>query len=306
MDEIGLGAFDFLGIIGKGTYGTVYKAFDKRENRLVAIKKIKNICDENAGISKSILREMTILQKIKHENIISLMYSFYARDIDDIFKGQYIETYCLYMVFEYCNVDLLHFVQRNILTYKDIKYIVFEILLAISYMHSNNFIHRDIKPENIFINSDGKVKLGDLGMSVEMSRCMTPTVATLWYRSPENLANSVNYDQKIDMWSVGCLFVELITGKPIFPGKNCQSQIQLINLTLGDKEKIPKECEQRYNMFPYFEENALATLVEEHATRDLIARMLVYDPMYRISAKEALKHQCFSDLVEAKLRLCFD
>lgn len=303
MDALSINNFVFLGVIGKGTYGTVYKAISKKENELVAIKKIKNLCDENVGVSKSILRELTILKKIKHENVINLKHVFYGKDIEDKLKGYDLEESCLYMVFEYCIIDLLNFAQKNMLTLKEIKYIIFELLLGVNYLHSNNYIHRDIKPENIFITSNGKVKLGDLGMSIEKSNCMTPTVATLWYRSPENLLHSLNYNYKIDMWSVGCLFVELISGKPLFPGKDSHSQFQLINLTLGDKTNISKEDEHRYNMFPFFEDNVLKNLIQEDVTRELISRMLIYDPAYRISAKEALKHQCFYDLSEVNLTL---
>ncbi|SCO93683.1 CDK-related protein kinase 6, putative [Plasmodium malariae] len=301
MNTRDISSFNFLCVIGKGTYGIVYKALDKKDNNFVAIKKIINLCDDNYGISKSILRELTILQKIKHKNIIGLKSIFYGKDIEEKLKGENLENSCLYLVFEYCNIDLLNFTKKYNLNFKEIKYIIFELLLAICYLHSNNYLHRDIKPENIFINSNGEIKLGDLGLSVEKSDNMTPTVVTLWYRSPEILLQSKNYDQKVDVWSIGCLFVELILGRPLFPGKNDQSQLELIYLTLGDKNKLTTEDAERHNMFPYFETNILKSAIPEQATADLISKMLIYDPRYRISSKEALKHNCFNDIEETNL-----
>ncbi|CRG95081.1 protein kinase 6, putative [Plasmodium gallinaceum] len=277
--------FDFLCIIGKGTYGIVYKALDKKENNFVAIKKIKNLCDENYGIN--------------------LKYVFYGKDIEEKLKGENLENSCLYLTFEYCDIDLLNFTKKYNLNIKEIKYIIFELLLAISYLHSNNYIHRDIKPENIFINSNGRIKLGDLGMSVEKSNHMTPTVVTLWYRAPEILLKSKSYDQKVDIWSLGCLFMELITGRPLFPGKNDYSQLELIYLTLGDKNKISAEDVDRFNMFPYFEKNIIKNTIPEESIVDLISKMLIYDPNYRISSKEAIKHSCFSDIEKIKFSCNF-
>ncbi|SBT40613.1 1-deoxy-D-xylulose 5-phosphate synthase, putative (DXS) [Plasmodium ovale wallikeri] len=288
--------FEFMCVIGKGTYGIVYKALDKKEGELVAIKKIISLCDENYGISKSILRELTILQKIKHKNIITLKYVFYGKDIEEKLKRENLRNSCLYLAFEYCDIDLLNFTKKHNLHVKEIKYIIFELLLALCHLHGNNYLHRDIKPENIFINSKGEIKLGDLGLSVEKSDNMTPTVVTLWYRSPEILLKKNRYDQKVDMWSVGCLFVELLLGSPLFPGKNDQSQLELIYQTLGCKEDVVSEDAERLNMFPYFETNVLKRVIPEKATADLIAKMLIYDPAYRISSKEALKHACFHDI----------
>ncbi|GAB67690.1 CDK-related protein kinase 6 putative, partial [Plasmodium cynomolgi strain B] len=192
--------------------------------------------------------------------------------------------------FEYCDIDLLNLMKKYSMNIREAKYVIFELLLAASYLHGNNYLHRDIKPENIFINSCGEIKLGDLGLSVERTENMTPTVVTRWYRSPEILLQSKNYDHKVDVWSLGCLFVELITGstcsywsephqcvkhkysrhffnlfcknknascvnipRPLFPGKNDESQLDLIYVVLGDKSKLPVGDEDRHRMFPYFE-----------------------------------------------------
>ncbi|CAD52508.1 CMGC/CDK protein kinase [Plasmodium falciparum Santa Lucia] len=305
MNRIDISNFDFLYVIGKGTYGIVYKALDKKENNFVAIKKIINLCDENYGISKCILRELTILQKIKHKNIINLKYVFYGKDIEDKLKGENLENSCLYLAFEYCDIDLFNLIKKHNLNIKEIKYIIFELLLALSYFHSNNYIHRDIKPENIFITSEGEIKLGDLGMSVEKSDHMTPTVVTLWYRAPEILLKSTNYDQKVDIWSLGCLFMELIQGRPLFPGKNDCTQLELIYLLLGDKDKLTTVDKERKDMFPYFEINMLKDAIDDEHTLDLISKMLIYDPNYRISSKEALKHPCFQDIEQVKFSYNF-
>lgn len=296
IQTMNISNFEILSIIGKGTFGVVYKAFDRKEQSYVAIKKIKQICDVNSGISKSILREVNILQNIKHRNIIELKYVFYGRDIDIKLAGENIETASLYLVFEYCDLDLLSFPKKYTLNLKHIKYIIFQLLLAIAHLHSNNYIHRDIKPENVFIGANGKIKLGDLGLSVEKSYNMTPNVVTLWYRSPENLKKSISYDQKVDIWSLGCLFGELILGYPLFPGRNEDEQLVLIYQFLGDKNDLPVSSGWRYDMFPFHEENKLNHIIKDPVVGDLISKMLIYDPAYRISSKEALKHPCFNDM----------
>lgn len=302
MQTRNISNFEFLSVIGKGSYGIVYKAFDRKEQTYVAIKKIKQICDVNLGISKSILREVTILKNIKHSNIIELKYVFYGKDIDMKLAGENIETAYLYLVFEYCHLDLLNFSRKYSLNLRQIKYIIFELLLATSHLHSNNYIHRDIKPENIFIGANGRIKLGDLGLSVEKSNDMTPNVVTLWYRSPENLQKSKCYDQKVDIWSLGCLFCELITGQPLFPGKNDNDQLLLIYEFLGDKKKLSKNDGLRYCMFPFYEKNELKYIIQDPGIGDLISKMLIYDPAYRISSKEALKHYCFNDMERVSLK----
>uniref|UniRef100_A0A8C9GXR8 Protein kinase domain-containing protein n=1 Tax=Piliocolobus tephrosceles TaxID=591936 RepID=A0A8C9GXR8_9PRIM len=201
------------------TLGVVYKAKDIKENNLVAIKKIIHLNSASYGISKNILREITVLQKIKHKNIVELKHVFYGKDLDLQLRKENLENCSLYLVFEYCEEDLLSYIQKYCLSMKEIKYIMFELLLGTCYLHSHNFLHRDIKPENIFINLKGEVKLGDLSLAVERTKNMTPTVVTLWYRPPEILLGHKNYDHKVDMWSLGCLFMQLMSGRPLFPGK---------------------------------------------------------------------------------------
>uniref|UniRef100_A0A8C9H5P7 Protein kinase domain-containing protein n=1 Tax=Piliocolobus tephrosceles TaxID=591936 RepID=A0A8C9H5P7_9PRIM len=219
MSAKDISSFDFICIIGKGTYGVVYKAKDIKENNLVAIKKIIHLNSASYGISKNILREITVLQKIKHKNIVELKHVFYGKDLDLQLRKENLENCSLYLVFEYCEEDLLSYIQKYCLSMKEIKYIMFELLLGTCYLHSHNFLHRDIKPENIFINLKGEVKLGDLSLAVERTKNMTPTVVTLWYRPPEILLGHKNYDHKVDMWSLGCLFMQLMSGRPLFPGK---------------------------------------------------------------------------------------
>ena len=133
------------------------------------------------------------------------------------------------------SLDLHIVIRAGILEEIHRKYVVYQILKALKYMHSGELIHRDLKPSNILLNSECHVKIADFGLARSLAPkdddsapILTEYVATRWYRAPEILLGSTKYSKAVDMWSVGCIVGELITGKAIFPGTSTLNQIEKI------------------------------------------------------------------------------
>jgi cyclin-dependent kinase 12/13 len=227
--------------VGEGTFGKVYKAkykaFASRNNvdnvniksEFVALKKIL-MDNEKEGFPITAIREIMILKRLQHKNIINLLEIVTSKPSEkNKFRGN------VYLVFEYMEHDLSGITENKIVfTVAIIKCILHQILTGVEYLHRNNIIHRDIKGANILINNKGEVKIADFGLArmhnpnPNITKQYTNRVVTLWYRSPELLLGSTNYGPAIDMWSVGCLFSELLSGVPPFRGNKENDQIEKI------------------------------------------------------------------------------
>ncbi|GKT33286.1 Extracellular signal-regulated kinase 2, partial [Aduncisulcus paluster] len=241
VDKHVLKRYDIHSKVGKGAYGIVFKAKDRKTGKTVAVKKVYdaflNITD-----AQRTFREIMILQQLKHDNIIPLI---------DIMKADNDRDF--YIVFPFVSTDLHAVVRTNILENIHKKYILYQLLLALAYIHSGELLHRDLKPSNILINSDCIVRLCDFGLArslacdsssskPESAALLTDYVATRWYRAPEILLGVSAYTSGIDMWSLGCLFGELLTGKPLFPGSSTLNQLtRIINMTGHPSEEDLKE-----------------------------------------------------------------
>jgi len=215
--------------VGEGTFGKVYKAKLKSlpsksqimKSDYVALKRIL-MENEKEGFPITAIREIMILKRLSHPNIISLLEVVTSKPSEkNKLRGN------VYLVFEYMEHDLSGLVDLKInFNIPQIKCILFQILTGISYLHTNNIIHRDIKGANILINNRGDVKIADFGLArihnpnPNINKIYTNRVVTLWYRAPELLLGSTNYGPAIDMWSVGCLFSELLAGVPPFRSKS--------------------------------------------------------------------------------------
>ena len=211
--------------VGEGTFGKVYKAKLKAlpgknfnmTSDYVALKRIL-MENEKEGFPITAIREIMILKRLSHPNIISLHEIVTSKPSEkNKFRGN------VYLVFEYMEHDLSGLVDLKInFNVSQIKCILHQILTGIHYLHTNNVIHRDIKGANILINNRGEVKIADFGLArihnpnPNINKIYTNRVVTLWYRAPELLLGSTNYGPSIDMWSVGCLFSELLAGVPPF------------------------------------------------------------------------------------------
>lgn len=300
--------FEKLEQIGEGTYGQVYMAREKETGEIVALKKIR-MDNEKEGFPITAIREIKILKKLQHENVIKLkeIVTSPGPEAEDQgkpdgnkYKGN------IYMVFEYMDHDLTGLADRPGLrfTIPQIKCYMKQLLTGLHYCHVNQVLHRDIKGSNLLIDNEGNLKLADFGLarsfSSDHNANLTNRVITLWYRPPELLLGATKYGPAVDMWSVGCIFAELLNGKPILPGKNEPEQLNRIFELCGTPDeinwpgvsKIPwynkfkpaRPLKRRVReVFRHFDRNAL----------ELLEKMLALDPSQRISAKDALDAEYF-------------
>ncbi|XP_057979446.1 cyclin-dependent kinase C-1-like [Malania oleifera] len=300
--------FEKLEQIGEGTYGQVYMAREVKTGEIVALKKIR-MDNEREGFPITAIREIKILKKLHHENVIKLkeIVTSPGPERDDQvrpdgnkYKGS------IYMVFEYMDHDLTGLSDRPGLrfTVPQIKCYMRQLLTGLHYCHVNQVLHRDIKGSNLLIDNEGTLKLADFGLARSFSNDhngnLTNRVITLWYRPPELLLGATKYGPAVDMWSVGCIFAELLHGKPILPGKNEPEQLNKIFDLCGAPDEINWPGVSKipwYNNFkPSRPMKRRVREVFRHFDRhalDLLERMLTLDPSQRISAKDALDAEYF-------------
>ncbi|CAB3229448.1 unnamed protein product [Arctia plantaginis] len=302
IDEHILKRFEIKKRLGKGAYGIVWKAVDKKTKDVVAIKKIFDAFRNQTDAQRT-FREIIFLQSFRnHPNVVKLHSIHRALNNRDIYLG-----------FEYMETDLHNVINRgNIL--KDIhkRYIMYQMLKATKYIHSGNVIHRDQKPSNVLIDSACRVKLADFGLARSVSslysggeegadQCLTDYIATRWYRAPEILIASKNYTKGIDMWSLGCILGEMLTGKPLFPGTSTVNQVEKIMSALPrpSPEDIQIVCsgygsslirEQTSNNNGGASLTSLLSCAPRDAA-DLVQKLLVFNPAKRLSAASALDHE---------------
>ncbi|XP_041349154.1 mitogen-activated protein kinase 7-like [Gigantopelta aegis] len=284
--------------IGIGAYGVVCSAIHKKTNDKVAIKKIPNVF-EALTLTKRTYREIKILKHFKHDNIISIREILKPSEPYKDFKE-------IYVVFDLMESDLHKIIYTDQdLTEEHIRYFLYQILRGLKYIHSANVIHRDLKPSNLLVNEDCHIRIGDFGMSRgifyerdEPAFFMTQYVATRWYRAPEILLSLIEYGTGVDMWSVGCIFAEMLGRKHLFPGKDYISQIKLIVGLLGSpSDELLKNCQNviiRDIIKKLGQRTAIPwkTLFPKASKKavDLLSKMLVIDPANRISVDKALEH----------------
>lgn len=293
VDKHVLRKYEISQKIGKGAYGIVWRAIDKKTRETVALKKIFDAF-QNATDAQRTFREIMFLQELsQHENIIHLMNVHKAENDRDI-----------YLVFEYMETDLHAVIRANILEEIHKQYIVYQLLKSLKYMHTGSVVHRDIKPSNILLNSECLVKLADFGLARSMNAAaasaavFTEYIATRWYRAPEILLGSTKYTKAVDMWSVGCILGELLGGKPMFPGTSTLNQLDRICEVTGMptpqdieaidspyaatmSESIPQSTKKEVSeLFPKASADAL----------NLLKKLLVFNPKDRLTAEQALEH----------------
>ena len=281
--------YEIVQKIGRGAYGIVWKAVDKKSRETVALKKIFDAF-QNATDAQRTFREIMFLQEMaNHENIVRLTNVLKAdNDVD------------IYLTFEYMETDLHAVIRAGILEEIHKQYIIYQLLRALKFMHSGMLLHRDMKPSNLLLNSECQVKIADFGLARSLEHQddahMTEYVATRWYRAPGILLGSVHYTYGVDMWSIGCILGELIGGKPMFPGTSTLNQLERVMEISGrpsDEDKAAIQSPHAATMLdsiPAMKQKPLAELYPQASkdALDLMERTLYFNPDKRLSAEDAL------------------
>ena len=272
--------------IGGGSFGSVYLVKDKDTNNLYAMKKFYLDNLGNGGAKK----QYEILSKFDHENIHKVIDMFISKN-----NNQYLIT-------QYYKNNLYDYTSKK-LPEKVIKQIIYQIICGIKYLHSLKYIHRDIKPDNILLSSEGKIVITDFDLCRQESKGeddhMTRTAVTLYYRAPEIFFGDLYYGNKIDIWSIGCVFAELVIGKPLFKGNNELGTLSKIieNIGCPNEENWPG-VSQLPNYLPFNggEFKLEEILANEGLSKEgiyMITKMLTLNPKKRPSCEDMLKNEYF-------------
>ncbi|XP_027195416.2 cyclin-dependent kinase 11B-like [Dermatophagoides pteronyssinus] len=288
--------FHCMNRVEEGTYGVVYRAKDKRTGETVALKRLK-MEKEKEGFPITSLREISSLLKVKHENIVTVREIVVGSNMDKI-----------YLVMDFVEHDLKSLMEtmKKPFLLGEVKTLMLQLLRAVAHLHDNWILHRDLKTSNLLLSHKGILKIGDFGLAREYGSPLkeyTSIVVTLWYRAPELLLQAPQYSYPIDNWSVGCIFGEFVTMRPLFQGKSEIDQLNIMFKELGTpNEKIwpgyselPLVKKITFAEFPY---NSLHNRIGHKLGKsgfDLINRFLTYCPERRITADEALRHEFFTE-----------
>lgn len=287
--------FEKLNRIGEGTYGIVYRARDLKSGEIVALKKIR-MEKEKEGLPICSVREISILMRMRHKNIVELMDVVVGRDLENMF-----------LVMQYCEQDLASLIDNMKVPFTEsqVKCIMIQLLDGVEYLHLNYIIHRDLKVSNLLLTDKGCLKVADFGLGRTSGippKPLTPTVVSLWYRAAELLFGSLSYTAALDMWAVGCIFGELLSNKPLLPGKSEAQMVELIIKLLGTPtdaiwpgfSSLPLAKQMVLQNQPY---NSLKHKFHwlSEAGSQLLNDLLTYDPHKRISARKARRSVYFRE-----------
>jgi len=237
-----------------------------------------------------------LLRELKHPNIVKLLEVVHT-------------TNKLHLVFEFLDQDLKRYIDSvNKVEPLLAKSYMFQLLRGLNFCHCRRILHRDLKPQNLLIDKSGVLKIADFGLARSFCvplRPYTHEVITLWYRPPEILLGLQGYSTPVDVWSTGCIFSELLTKKPLFPGDCEIDQLYKIFAVLGTPNEeiwpgVTRLPDYKFT-FPMWKKTSIAKAlnfqVEEDAL-DLLEKMITYDPSKRITTKDALKHPYFNEIFQ--------
>ncbi|KAJ1351573.1 GLH-binding kinase 1 [Parelaphostrongylus tenuis] len=295
-----------LKFLNAGAQGTVVSAEDTLTGTKVAIKKMQQPFIMTMSARRA-YREFILLTTIKHPNIIRLLNAFTPQNELSRFRE-------VYLVMELMSHNLHEVISKLRLDHKTLSFFVYQMLCAIKHLHNSGIIHRDLKPSNIVVNDKCVVKVLDFGLArkktIDTAMRMSDYVVTRYYRAPEVILG-LPYSEKVDIWSVGCIFAEMINHRVLFPGLDRVDQwTKIINVMgtpseefiskLGSSAAMYVRSLPRQNGIPIEEiapdanflkdtENVKSHLTAE-CGRDLLSKMLVIDPDYRFSVEESLDH----------------
>ncbi|KAF6024165.1 MOK [Bugula neritina] len=283
---------------GEGTFSEVLKCQLKQDGSYWACKKMKQRYDSLEQVNN--LREIQALRRLgNHPNVLKLEEVIYDK-----------KSGTLVLVCELLEMNIYEMIKgkRHYLPEKKVKNYMYQLLKSIDYMHRNGIFHRDVKPENILVKDD-LLKLADFGScrSVYSKHPYTEYISTRWYRAPECLLTDGYYGYKMDIWSVGCVFFEVLSFHPLFPGSNEVDQISKIHDIMGTPsqtmlDKLKHKTRGIDFNFPPKQGRGIEKMLPHVGKQpvELIYKMCEYDPDERITAKQALRHPYFKDLRDAE------
>lgn len=293
-----LEAYIKLEQLGEGSYATVFKGYSNLTKQVVALKEIR--LQEEEGAPFTAIREASLLKELKHSNIVTLHDIIHTKS-------------SLTFVFEFVNTDLSLYLEKNAggLHPKNVKLFLFQLLRGLSYCHRRRILHRDVKPQNLLISEIGELKLADFGLARAKSvpsHTYSHEVVTLWYRPPDVLLGSTNYTMSLDIWGVGCIFVEMMNGYPCFPGvRDVFDQLDKIFRVTGTPtedtwpgvSRLPNYKPHKlcyYRPPPQRLAHVWPRLFDTPFAESLATLLLQQKGNKRIGAEPALMHKYFADL----------
>ena len=294
--EEGTNEFRIIQKLGEGSFADVYKVISLRNQKVYAEKRLKKRYRSFEEACR--LMEVNALRILsKHPNIINLYSVMYDSESGHVA-----------LIFELVEMNLLEFMTKSQrLDEKTVLLLIYQLTKAIAYVHSKGIFHRDVKPENCLVNSQTlELKLADFGSvsSIANRTKFTEYVATRWYRAPECILTAGAYGPPVDIWAIGCILFEALTGRPLFPGKHQIDQLNKIHAVLGTPSR---------DVLAQFQENATGGFAFPQKPKqnfrnllvnasddviDLLEKMVVYDPTDRITAEDALKHPAFAEIYQ--------
>lgn len=290
--------YEEIAVIGNGAYGTVYKARDlKNDGQFVAMKRIR-IQNTEEGMPMSAIREIALLKQLEnyeHPNVVRLL--------DVRHTDHTASEIRLMLVFEYVDQDLSTYLEGCPppgLGPDRIRDLMFQLLNGVDFLHAHRIVHRDLKPQNILVTSQGTLKVADFGLArvYGFQMALTSVVVTLWYRAPEVILQAA-YATPVDIWSCGCIFVELFNRRPLFCGQSDIDQLSKIFDILGlpSEDDWPENVSLPWNSFKAVPPQPLEQFVPEidADAKDLLEKLISFNPHRRLSAQEAMNHSYFRD-----------
>ncbi|CAH8536088.1 unnamed protein product [Schistosoma rodhaini] len=287
-----------LNYIGEGAYGMVVDAFDTVRGEKVAIKKTSPF--EHQTFCQRTYRELKILLGFSHENIIDIKNIILVGNTLEDMKD-------VYIIQTLMDTDLYKLLKTQELSGEHTCYFLYQVLRGLKYIHSANVLHRDLKPSNLLLNASCDLKICDFGLARvndpehDHMGMLTEYVATRWYRAPEIMLSSKSYTKAIDIWSVGCIFGEMLNRRPLFPGKHYVEQLTLILGVLGSpsrEDQVWIVNDKARSFVEKFKNNPRKSWKDiypsaDAKTIDLLDRLLTFNPTTRITVEEALAHPYF-------------
>ncbi|KAI9673398.1 MAG: hypothetical protein M1817_002860 [Caeruleum heppii] len=290
--------FERLNHIEEGSYGWVSRARETATGEVVALKKLK-MDNASDGFPVTGLREIQTLMESRHPNIVNLREVVIGDTPDDIF-----------LVMDFLEHDLktLQEDMQEPFLASEIKTLLLQLVSATEHLHSHWILHRDLKTSNLLMNNRGQMKVADFGMARyfgDPPPKMTQLVVTLWYRAPELLLGAEKYGKEVDMWSIGCIFGELLTKEPLLQGKNEVDQLSKIFELCGipteeDWPGFKRLPNARSLRLPRTQQNVGAVIRAKFpfltaAGTSLLTSLLSLNPARRPTATQMLAHPYFRE-----------